>query len=64
MVENGTMLCQRHHQMKTESKIQYRYEWLDEDQIAWLAQIGWVTWDADGRPRGRGLRHFAARGAA
>jgi 5-methylcytosine-specific restriction endonuclease McrA len=64
VVENGTMLCREHHDQKTAGTILYRFEWLDEDQVAWLAQVGWVMWDSDGRPRGRGFKHFAAKRVA
>ncbi len=59
VVENGTMLCRECHEKKTNSEIQYRHEWLDDDQIEWLAAQRWVAWDADGLPYGHGFRHFA-----
>jgi len=34
-------------------------EWLDDDQLKYLADLGWVDWDADGEPFGRGMRAFA-----
>jgi 5-methylcytosine-specific restriction endonuclease McrA len=64
IVENGLVLCAAHHAMKTESRILIRREWLDPDQIDWLAAVGWVCWDADGQVSGRGMRHFAATDAA
>lgn len=63
-MENGLILCQKHHEQKTNSEIQIQYEWLDEDQVAWLAEVGWVAWDDDGEPYGRGMRHFAPRKVA
>lgn len=61
VVENGLMLCESCHRAKTESRIVIEFAWLDADQIPWLARIGWVTWDGDGQPRGRGWRHFGTR---
>lgn len=58
VVENGAVLCHRHHEMKTNSELKYRREWLQPDQVAWLAECGWVAWDADGQPYGRGWKHF------
>lgn len=58
VVENGLPLCPTHHQAKTESRLRFRFEWFDADQIAWLEEVGWVSWDADGQPAGRGWRHF------
>lgn len=58
VVENGAFLCTRHHAMKTYSELKYRREWLAEDQIEWLHQVGWVTWANDGSVSGRGWRHF------
>lgn len=72
VVENGLVLCGEFsrvtpggcHPAKTASRIVIRPEWLTPPQIAWLAQVGWVAWDDDGQPYGRGCRHFAARAAA
>jgi hypothetical protein len=59
IVENGGFLCWRHHEMKTNSQLQWRFEWLGQDQINWLAAVGWVAWDHDtGEPEGLGWRHF------
>lgn len=63
-VENGLPLCQSCHEKKTNSEIQIEYGWLDEDQVTYLAQIGWVTWDSEGEPYGRGMKHFAPRKVA
>mgnify|MGYP002722322936 CR=1 FL=1 len=58
VVENGLILCSEHHEQKTLSKLQIRKEWLDSDQVAWLAREGWVVWDESGDVSGRGMRHF------
>jgi hypothetical protein len=63
VVENGLVLCSMHHQAKTESRIKIRFEWLDPDQRAWLADVGWIWWDDAGSPAGHGMKHFAARAA-
>jgi len=59
VVENGLPLCSAHHQAKTESRMKIDPAWLDQDQIAWLAEVAWVAWGDDGQPHGRGWRHFA-----
>lgn len=67
VVENGLVLCGPWstvtkggcHYLKTITDLQIRREWLDDDQIAWLAEVGWVTWGEDGVARGRGWKHFA-----
>lgn len=71
VVENGLVLCGPFagdlkfaggcHQAKTDSRMTIEYDWLDEDQIAWLAEVGWVVWDQTGSPTGRGWRHFTER---
>lgn len=61
-VENGLMLCQQHHEQKTNSELTIRFDWLDEDQIEWLEAVGWVWWDESGEPHGRGRRHFGWKG--
>lgn len=68
VVENGMMLCGPFgsdqwgsgecHRRKTEKDMLVSKEWLDEDQIAWLAEVGWVEW-IDGEPHGHGCRSFA-----
>lgn len=63
-VENGLPLCEEHHRMKTDSQILIEWAWLDPDQIEYLATIGWVEWDADGQPFGRGMKHFAPKPGA
>lgn len=52
------------HPMKTASRIVIEPAWLAPDQIEWLADVGWVWWDADGEPMGRGRKHFASQKAA
>lgn len=64
VVENGLLLCRTHHEQKTLGRLKIEYRWLDPDQVAWLADVGWVTWDADGQPYGRGWKHFAPMTAA
>jgi hypothetical protein len=64
VVENGMMLCEDHHTAKTESRLKIRYEWLDEDQVAWLQQVGWVWWDDAGEVYGRGRKHFEPKRSA
>jgi len=65
VVENGLALCGawgdcQAHALKTAGSIQIHREWLDDDQIEWLEQVGWVAWaPADGAVTGRGWRHFA-----
>ena len=61
VVENGLLLCRACHEDKTASRIVIEFGWLDADQIPWLAKVGWVAWDDDGQPRGRGWRHFGVR---
>lgn len=69
VVENGLPLCGEFsrntpggcHPAKTAGRIVIEFSWLDPDQVAWLAAVGWVAWDADGQPRGRGWRHFGRR---
>ena len=60
-VRNGLPLCEEHHRAKTEGRLRIRYEWLAEDQRAFLREAGWVWWDADGLPCGRGWKHFEER---
>ena len=60
VVENGLMLCRSAHLRKTEYRLKIERSWLDEDQIAYLAEIGWVAWGDDGEPFGTGMRSFAS----
>lgn len=64
-VLNGLPLCGPYgcdaHGKKTRSEIVIEWSWLDDDQRAWLDQNGWVSWDDQGQPRGRGWRHFGPR---
>jgi hypothetical protein len=62
VISNGLVLCAAHHTAKTESRLLIRPQWLDADQVAFLAEFGWVAWQADGQPQGRGWRHFESRG--
>lgn len=68
MVENGLPLCgpwSRQspwpggcHQAKTDRRMLLRREMFDADQLAYLAEQGWVAWDEKGEPYGRGYRGF------
>lgn len=71
VVENGMLLCGPFSQVSphrggchaavTEGRMLRRYEWLDPDQVEWLAEGGWVWWDDDGLPAGRLCRGFEKR---
>lgn len=71
-VRNGLPLCGEFsrntpggcHPKKTASTIVIEPEWLAPEQIEWLAEVGWVAWDDDGQPYGRGWKHFAPQRAA
>lgn len=62
VVENGLVLCgpfgRGCHDRKTNSSMLIERDWLDDDQIVWLAETGWVEW-INGEPHGLGWRHFA-----
>jgi 5-methylcytosine-specific restriction endonuclease McrA len=47
------------HKAKTDGELQYRRDQLHPVTLEHLADIGWVAWDEDGQPHGRGWRHFA-----
>lgn len=57
-VENGLPLCREHHEGKTAGTLRIRPEWLTAPQIEYLLREGWVAWDAQGHPYGRGWKHF------
>lgn len=65
-VENGLPLCGAFsrntpggcHPAKTAGRLQFEWDWFDADQIEYLKAKGWVEWDPDGSPRGRGMKHF------
>jgi hypothetical protein len=58
-VANGSPLCRRHHRMKTDNELRYRFEWLGRDQVRWFAEVGFVAWDLEtGEPYGKGWRTF------
>lgn len=59
VVENGLPLCEECHRRKTEKRMLVERSWLDDDQVAWLAEVGWVAWDDNGQPYGMGWRGFA-----
>jgi 5-methylcytosine-specific restriction endonuclease McrA len=62
VVPNGWPLCRAHHEAKTAHELKIRPEWLDEDQVEWLATEGHATWGEDGEVRGRHRRLFTVRG--
>lgn len=67
VVENGLPLCgefstNRHHPAKTAGTLKFDWAWLTPAQRTYLAKIGWVDWDEDGKPFGEGWRHFTERG--
>lgn len=65
-MENGLPLCGEFstttpggcHPAKTAGRLRIEPAWLTPEQVAYLARIGWVAWDDDGHPYGRGWRHF------
>jgi hypothetical protein len=67
VVENGQPMCGPWtavgppggcHAALTEHRMCNRREWLDDDQLTWLKERGWVWWDDEGVPHGRGSRGF------
>lgn len=46
------------HQLKTDGRIVIEPEWLEQEQIEFLAAVGWVRWNEAGQPEGLGWRHF------
>jgi len=60
-VGNGLPLCSTCHRRKTDSEIVIEWSWLTPTHLAFLAEVGWVDWDDDGQPFGRGWKHFGAR---
>jgi 5-methylcytosine-specific restriction endonuclease McrA len=67
-VGNGIPLCGEFgrgkcHPRKTAGTMLIRPEWLKPVTRAFLAAAGWVDWDDNGQPYGRGCRHFAPLGA-
>ncbi len=59
VVENGLPLCMGCHRLKTEHRILVDKRWLDDDQVDWLRDVGWVWWDDDGEVYGPGRKSFA-----
>lgn len=59
-VRNCLFLCQYHHEAKTNGELLIQPEWLTLEQRAYLSEVGWVRWGDDGRPSGRGYKHFTA----
>jgi 5-methylcytosine-specific restriction endonuclease McrA len=64
VVPNGVPWCQEHHDQKTAHQLRIRPEWLDGDQLEWLAAEGHAVWDETGEVRGRHRRLFTRRGEA
>lgn len=71
-LENGLVLCGPFHgggspfpagchDAKTRGVLLIEYDWLDEDQIEYLKNNGWVEWDSNGEPTGHGFRAFAPK---
>lgn len=61
---NGLPLCDdfgkgRCHPRKTAHQLAIQRDWLDPDQIEWLAQQGHAEWQPDGTVTGRHCRLFA-----
>lgn len=61
VVENGLPLCPTCHWKKTAGTMVIEYHWLARQQVDWLAEAGWVEWDKDGLPKGRGFRRFGKK---
>lgn len=51
-------LCVDCHTAKTEHRLLIQKDWLDDDQLEWLRDTGWVWWQ-DGETYGEGRRSFA-----
>ena len=63
--ENGLPLCGefgpcRAHVRKTRNELRIHRDWLDADQIEWLAREGYARWEDDGTVTGRFHKTFAA----
>ena len=63
VVPNGIVLggpfgC-GHHVAKTEGRLRIRREWLDPEQLEWLAAEGHVLWLENGETVGRHRKLFA-----
>lgn len=65
-VENGLPLCLPCHTAKTDGKLRIQLEWLEPEQVVWLAAGGpegpHAVWDPDtGEVSGRHMKVFADR---
>lgn len=60
-VANGLPLCRLHHQQAHSGWLKIRPEWLSPAATLWLADQGYVAWDADGKPYGRKWKVFDER---
>lgn len=47
------------HQAKTDRKLLLTKRMLAHDQRAWLKEKGWIDWNKDGEPIGKGMKGFA-----
>lgn len=71
-VENGLPLCGAFsrttpggcHPAKTAGTLRFEFWWFTATQITYLAKKGWVSWDSDGEPHGRGMKHFQPKVSA
>lgn len=55
---NGIPLCREHHEAYDQYRLKLRWEHLTVPQLAGLMLAGYVDWDDDGEPFGRGMRRF------
>lgn len=72
-VENGLPLCgafsrsspfpEGCHPAKTAGRLRFNPDWFSQGQLEYLAAKGYVDFDDDGNPFGRGYKHFEARKA-
>ena len=58
VVGNGLPLCREHHEAKTAGTLKISPGWLTDEQRGYLESVGWVAWDENGEPYGRGWKHF------
>lgn len=59
LVWNGMPLCEPDHTAYDGYRLKLRREHLTNEQAAWLEEYGYIAWDDDGQPYGRGARRFA-----
>ena len=58
--ENGIPLCSEHHAAVHARTLLVDWRWLSKASLDYLADRGWVAWDEQGEPYGRGYKGFAA----